>query len=126
MPVSNERLRVLQANNKESHLETRECIKSALVALLLKKPYDNITMTDIIRKSGVSRSGVYRNYKSKAEIMLEIYSEPIDEVISALGTSVFDNMETIFKTGKRHKKAFKSILDAGLEHNVLDRMNSLY
>lgn len=126
MPVSDERLRVLRANNEESHRETRECIKGALVALLLKKPYDDITMTDIIRKSGVSRSGVYKNYKSKADIMLEVYGEPINEVVSALGTSIFENMEIIFRTGKQHEKAFKAILGAGLEHRVLDIMNDLY
>ena len=58
MPVSNERLRTLRANNEASHLETRECIRGALVALLKKKDYDDITMTDIIRmSSGNASSG---------------------------------------------------------------------
>ena len=126
MAVSNERLRILKANNEESHLETRGYIRDALVALLLEKPYDDITMTDIIRKSGVSRSGVYKNYRSKADIMLEIYAGPIDEVVSCLTTSVFENMETIFRIGKKHEAAFKAIVNAGLEQRVLDRMNDLY
>lgn len=126
MPISEERLRILRANNQELHLETRACIKGALVELLKKKHYDDINMTDIIRKSGVSRSGVYRNYKSKSEIMLDIYKEPIDEVFLVLGNSIFENIETIFRTGKRHEKAIKSIIDAGLEHNLLDIMNSRY
>ena len=126
MPVSDERLRILRANNEESHLETRECIRSALVELLLKKPYDNITMTDIIRKSGVSRSGVYKNYRNKDDVMLDIYGGPIDRVVSARGTSIFENIETIFRTGKEHEDAFKAIVGAGLEQNVLDRMNRLY
>lgn len=126
MPVTEERLRILKANNEASHLETRACIRSALVSLLQKKRYDDITMTDIIRKSGMSRSGVYKNYKSKADIMLEIYSEPIDDVISALGDSVFENMEMIFRVGKKHEKAISVILEAGLEHNLLRIMNKRY
>lgn len=126
MLVTEERLRVLRANNEESHLEARAYIKGALIDLLRKNHFDDIRMTDIIKKSGVSRSGVYKNYKSKAEIMLDIYQEPINDVISALGNSVFDNMELIFRTGKRHKEAFKAILDAGLEHNLLNIMNRCY
>ena len=126
MTISDEHLRILRANNEESHRETRECIRGALVALLGKQRYDEITMTDIIRKSGVSRSGVYKNYKSKADIMLEVYGGPIDVAVSALGASVFENIETIFRTGKDHEEAFKAIVGARLEHVVLDRMNELY
>ena len=126
MSVTEEQLCILQANNAESHLETRRCIKAALIDLMRDKHFDDIRMTDIIRRSGVSRSGVYKNYKSKSEIMLEIYKEPIDEVIAALGHSIFDNMELIFRTGQKHKDAIKSILDAGLEHNLLNTMNEQY
>lgn len=126
MKVSEERLRILKANNEESHRETCACIKGALVELLQKKRYDDISMTEIIMKSGVSRSGVYKNYKNKNAIMLDIYREPIDEVISALDSSVFDNLETIFRTGKKHRKAIETLLDSGLEHNLLRIMNERY
>ena len=126
MPVSKEHLQILRNNNEASHRETRECIKSALVELLQKKRFESITMTDIIRKSGVSRSGVYRNYKSKKEIMFDIYREQVDEVFSEFGSSVSENMETIFRVGKQNEKAIKAIIDAGLEHNLLDIMNKRY
>lgn len=35
-----------------------------------KESYEDITMTDIIRKSGLSSSVVYMNYKNKEGIML--------------------------------------------------------
>ena len=126
MKVSEERLCTLRANNEASHMETRECIKTALIDLLGKKPYNAISMTDIINKSGVSRSGVYKNYKNKDEIMFDIYSEPVNEVINALGSSILENMEMIFTTGKKHEKEFKIILDAGLEKNILDLLNKRY
>ena len=126
MKISEERLHTLHANNEASHLEARACIKSALVALLEQKPYKDISMTEVITKSGVSRAGVYKNYKNKDEIMLEIFREPIDDVLSAMSTSVFENMEAIFRIGKQHEKAIKSILDAGLEQNILRMMNERY
>lgn len=126
MTVSEERLRVLRTNNAELHMETRECIKKALLILLEKKPYGSVTMTDIINKSGVSRSGVYKNYKNKDEIMFDIYNEPINEIINALGSSIFENIELIFTKGKEHEQEFRTIVDAGLEHNILTLMNRHY
>ena len=115
MPVTKNQLLVLKANNEEAHLETITCIRKALIDLLKRRHYSEISMTDIIKKSGISRAGVYRNYKNKAEIIFDIYQEPIDEVIRALGTSIFENMEMIFRTGKKHEEAIRTILDAGLE-----------
>ena len=126
MFVTKKQLLVLKTNNEEIHRETMTCIRSALIDLLKHRHYKEISMTDIIRKSGISRSGVYKNYKSKDEILFDIYQEPIDEVICALGTSVFENMEIIFRTGKKHEEAIRTILDAGLEHNLLAIMNKRY
>lgn len=126
MTVSEEKLRILKMNNSESHLETRSYIKSALIQLLKKKKYNEISMTDIINKSGVSRSGVYKNFKCKDDIILEIFQEPIDEVISSLGSSIFDNIEMIFKVGKKHEKAFQTIVNTGLEYKILNLMNKQY
>ena len=126
MPVTKNQLLVLKANNEEAHLETITCIRKALINLLQRRHYSEISMTDIIKKSGISRAGVYKNYKNKAEIIFDIYQEPIDEVIRALGTSIFENMEMIFRTGKKHEEAIRTILDAGLEHNLLASMNKRY
>ena len=126
MPVTEERRRILKANNEVSHLEAMTCIKEALVALLKMKAYEDIFMTDIIRKSGVSRSCVYRNYRNKNEIMMEICNEPINDVISSLGVSVMDNIETIFIIGKKHEKAIQCMIKSGLEHNLLKIMNQHY
>ena len=126
MPISAERQRVLNKNNAEVNLETRNCIKAALIDLLKHENYENIRMTDIIRKSGVSRMGVYNNYKSVDEIMLDIYQKPLQEVFFTLGDSVYENLEWIFKTAYKHKPALRALIDAGLAHKFLDMMNARY
>lgn len=82
MQKSVERRSVLKKNNLQANLEAKRCIKSALLDLLKKKSYDEIRMTDIINKSGVSRTCVYNNYNSKDEIMLDLYSKTIETVLS--------------------------------------------
>ncbi|MBR6917191.1 MAG: TetR/AcrR family transcriptional regulator [Clostridia bacterium] len=113
-------------NNEEARLETRNCIKSALIALLKQTKYEDIRMTDIIRKSGVSRMGVYNNYKTKDEIMLDLYQRPLEEVFFTLNDSIYSNIEWIFKTAHTHKTALKTLIDAGLAHTFLDMMNARF
>lgn len=126
MKVSEERLNILRTNSSAKHSETLNCIKSALLTLMEQKKYDNISMTEIIQKSGVSRAGVYYNYKCKDEILLDIIREPVDEAISCLTDSIFDNMEMVFRIGEKYKSSFSAVLSAGLEHEFLTRMNKHY
>ena len=91
-----------------------------------KEKYEDISMTDIIRKSGVSRMGVYNNYKSKDEIMIDIYRETLEDVFFMLGGSVYENLERIFKTAYKNKDAIRTLINAGLAHTFLDMMNARF
>ena len=46
---------------------TKRCIMDALLQLMHTKDYDDITITDITERAGVSRMSYYRNYHSKDE-----------------------------------------------------------
>lgn len=126
MQPTEKQLKILKGNNERAHLEARACIKSALVELLKKKDYSDISMTDIINKSGISRAGVYKNYKSKAEIMLDIYQVFLVEIISSLSSSIFENIRIVFTIAYKYKDGLKALIDAGLEHHLLDMMNETY
>ena len=126
MPISEERRRTLMINNAEAKREARRCIKNALLALLEQNSYENIRMTDIIRKSGISRAGVYNNYKSKDEIMLDVFKRPMKEIFASLGNSVYDNLDMIFQVANEHKATIRMLIKAGLAHRFLDVLNSRY
>lgn len=68
-PVKKDNLR---KSNQESKELTRQYIKTALLYLIKKKPFEKITVTAIIQRAGVSRSGFYRNYASKEEVLEDI------------------------------------------------------
>ena len=63
---------VLKMSNIESNLFTKECIITALLQLLNETPFEKITDTAIIERSGVSRAGFYRNYSSKEKVLEEL------------------------------------------------------
>ena len=52
-----------------------ECITQALFKLMRKKPYSEITVTDLAHEAGVSRNSFYRNYQSIEEIICQFLEE---------------------------------------------------
>ena len=57
---------------------TKHCLASALLELLEKKEYEEISIQDIVDKAGFSRMGYYRNFKNIDEI-LDYYLKEITE-----------------------------------------------
>ncbi len=51
-----------------------ESITTALLKLMEKKPFEEITITELCQKAGVGRVSFYRNYNSKQDILLDYLS----------------------------------------------------
>ena len=49
----------------------KECLYTSLMLLMEQKEFQNITITDIAKKAGVSRMAYYRNYETKEAILEE-------------------------------------------------------
>ena len=56
-----------------------ECITQALFRLMKRKPYHEITVTDIVREAGVSRNSFYRNYQNIQEIITQFLEQKTSE-----------------------------------------------
>jgi len=65
-------------NKKESTTFVRKCIVDALLILMNEKEFDEISITEICNKAGVSRMAYYRNYYTKKDIIIE-YLKDISE-----------------------------------------------
>ena len=53
----------------------------AMLELLKRKPFSDITVSDLVRKSGASRASFYRNYESKEQIVDEYLEEIFGRII---------------------------------------------
>lgn len=82
---------ILRMSNKESNRITRECLQTALIALMGQKPFDKITVSEIVRRSGVSRTAFYRNYSTKEDILNEACNAFLDSIASSFSDSRFHN-----------------------------------
>lgn len=78
-----EKREILRMSNEESNKLTRECLQTALIYLMNEKPFEKITITELVKRSGVSRTAFYRNYTSKEDILTEFSNRFFKELIDS-------------------------------------------
>jgi len=70
-----EKMEVLRLSNEESNKITKECIQTALVLLMKEQDFAHISITDIAKKAGVSRTAYYRNYQTKEDVLRNLLDD---------------------------------------------------
>ena len=63
---------------------TRDRLGDALVELFVKKPFDDITVQDVLDGAGVSRSTFYTHYRDKNDLFLSDVEEFFESMATAL------------------------------------------
>lgn len=74
----------LRLSNQEANQITRECLQTALILLMSEKPFEKISITELVKRSGVSRTAFYRNYDSKEAILIEIANVLYEKIRQSL------------------------------------------
>lgn len=109
-------------SNEKSNQITKECILSALIVLMSEKPFDKITITELVKRSGVSRTAFYRNFSSKEDVLSD-WSQSILECITnmivkaVLEDNPYPMYCQIFQLIWDNQKDFDVMLKAGLLQN---------
>ena len=125
MRLSERQRAVLIENNLESNRVTREAIRDALLALMKDRDYAAIRVTDIINKSGVSRSAFYRNYKAKDEVLMDLIDAATEDYQAIVAAVRRGDWETALRVVEDHAGDVRLFIKAGLEHRLLDEFNRL-
>ncbi|MCR5161949.1 MAG: TetR/AcrR family transcriptional regulator [Lachnospiraceae bacterium] len=81
----------------------------ALISLLENQSLDEVSIKDILRESGVSRSTFYRRYRDKYDLLNKNYQCLLDNTINRIAT------------GFSYKKAFFSLYEALREYPAFFR-----
>lgn len=64
--------------------EKRNCIKKAVVQLILEQGFHGTSISKIAKAAGVSPATVYTYYENKEEMMRDIYAEYAEEVFDII------------------------------------------
>ena len=115
---------ILKMSNIESNLFTKECICTALLALMATETFDRITVTAIINRAGVSRGGFYRNYKSKEDVLEEICEELFQYILDFITEhDLYENpkkwYEDLFRSITENAGIFQLLIKAQVPRNVV-------
>ena len=110
---------------------TRMCIGEAVFALMDKKAYSAIKISDIVKKAGVSRMTFYHYYESKEDALADFFHEIVAgyvrECISGKGKyGKFHDVESIIHALKyfdQYAGFILKLVHAKLYYIVMDAMN---
>ena len=110
---------ILRLNNAESNKLTRECLTTALMQLMKEKSIDKITITELVKRSGVSRTAFYRNYSTKEDILNNIREELTKITIEFLSKPELKEnsylwFKECFKIVQENADVIRPILEANL------------
>ena len=122
--MTDRQLKALRKNSEESHRLTLEAIQEAVFILLKKHDFSNITVTDIIKKAGVSRSAFYRNFKDKESILYGFVDSCIEQVFFNMDQSIYKNWVRIFQIVRNNQGKFNLLYRSRLWHRYLMMFNT--
>jgi AcrR family transcriptional regulator len=116
-------------SNIEIKRITKESIQTALILLLKEKKWEHITISNIVEKAGVSRMAYYRNYKSKEDILTDIFDDFMEklEKISLPYLEAeqwYDYWKVLFDYFAKHVEIIKLLFHCNYKLFILDYLNN--
>lgn len=101
----------------------KECIYEAYLHLLEEKQSDNISITEITERAGVSRVSYYRNYSSKLDIINDYLKDYVESynIKNNVSQNVDDfnqHLYHILDICKENKRLFKILFKLGIQLNT--------
>ncbi len=104
---------------------TRDYIFKSFKKLLETKSFDEITVSEITEKAGVSRMSFYRNFKSKEDLTLQGLGEiikKVEENIKQHGKITFYAIsKELFEETKKYQNIFHSLEKSPITKQLLVR-----
>lgn len=78
--------------NKKTKTEYRNAIRSktmikdALLSLMIEKPFDKISITDIVKKADINRGTFYAHYSNTADVLKSISYSVVEDLAATFST----------------------------------------
>ena len=113
---------MIESQNPSAIRSQRE-ITEALLSLMKKFPYDEISVKQILLESGVAKKTFYRNFESKDDVLISKIRAELREYFSIVDGGDADVLTTIFAFAKKNKDLLLILDRNDMLHAVLKCMN---
>lgn len=112
----------------ETVINSKEYIIEAFFMLLKTKKMEDISISDICAKAGVSRVTFYRNFKDKYDVINGYFMMMIKKFVLEMGTrahhdNYYDIAYHTFYTLKKEKDTMQALIDNNLSYMYQDLLN---
>lgn len=102
------------------HDTVHEALTVAFIQLLNQRPYESISVSDIVRRAGVSRSSFYRIFGSKESLILEYLQDKYREFFRCeLSSTPFSSDRKAFLLARLYFINENAKIFTALEHAML-------
>ena len=116
-----------------SAVRSKKYIKNAFSELLQKKDLDKITVTEIVKLSGLNRGTFYAHYNNITEVLEEIEKEVTDKILSlfsAYKDSIISNptpfLREISDFLQKDYDFYKRLICAKVGENFIDKLKEFF
>ncbi len=118
----------------KSAKRSRKLIRTAFAKLMLEKPLDKITITDIVKEADLNRGTFYAHYQSPYSVIEEVENEIMDNLIIFLdevsGQNFCNNpLPLILKVNRyleEELEEFKMLIQCSTSEQFLNRLKELF
>lgn len=119
----------LKLSNEETNKLTKEALQISLLKLLKEKNINDINVTEIVKIAGVSRTAFYRNYKTKENIILDLYNSILMYLKDKSINEKYDNNHLqffydILSKIKENPIGFKILLNVELSKESQEKLET--
>ena len=124
--------------NQDLYLDSRiartnKSLKNSLLVLILEKNFKDITVTDIVKESDLTRGSFYNHYTNKDELLESLFSDVLDDLIHAYRKPFLDNRPFIlselsasevrlFNNIHKHSKFYSIIFNSDVSSELKEKI----
>lgn len=113
---------------------TRRLLRDALLALIIERGYDAITVEDITQRADLGRTTFYLHYHDKEELLLASLESVADELKEQIGVADDQRSESVdprkailivFQHAGENAALYRIILSGGAAIQAMDRLHNV-
>ena len=112
---------------------TRKWLQNSLRALMQEKPYQKITVGELVKHADVARPTFYLHFETKDDLLLSLFDELFFELHQAMRQELaVENVDLhlfgrwFFAYGAKNAEKIKILLDAGVEYRLQERFQEVF
>lgn len=117
-----------------SALRSRRLIRQAFLELLKEKPFEKITVTDIVNQADINRSTFYAHYPDIYGVVDEIETEVVQHTLQIWAETKFINffhdpkpiLQSIVSILEENHDLYKSLGQSNIAAPQLERMKAVF